>query len=82
MLIHDAQYSAEEHVNHVDWGHSALTHTLALGAAAGVGRLVTFHHDPGHDDDTLMRLLDEARAGAAFPFEIVPGLEGLTLEIG
>ena len=43
---------------------------------------MTFHHDPEHDDDTLERLLDEARAGAAFPFEIVPGTEGLGLEVG
>ena len=82
VLIHDAQYSADEYANRVGWGHSALTHTLALGTATAVGRLVTFHHDPGHDDDTLTRLLDEARAGAAFPFEIVAGTEGLTLEVG
>ena len=31
VLIHDAQYSAAEYVDHVGWGHSALTHTLALG---------------------------------------------------
>ena len=53
VLIHDAQYSAAEYVDHVGWGHSAMTHTLALATAAGVGRLVTFHHDPEHDDDTL-----------------------------
>jgi phosphoribosyl 1,2-cyclic phosphodiesterase len=82
VLIHDSQYSAAEYAEHVGWGHSALTHTLALGTAAGVGRLVTFHHDPGHDDETLTRLLDEACAGAAFPFEIVPGTEGLTIVVG
>ena len=82
VLIHDAQYSAAEYVDHVGWGHSAMTHTLALATAAGVGRLVTFHHDPEHDDDTLERLLEDACAGAAFPFEIVPGTEGLGLEVG
>ena len=25
VLIHDAQYSAAEYVDHVGWGHSALT---------------------------------------------------------
>ncbi|HEX2501377.1 MAG TPA: MBL fold metallo-hydrolase [Methylomirabilota bacterium] len=82
VLIHDAQYSAAEYVDHVGWGHSALTHTLAFATLAGVRCLVTFHHDPGHDDETLTRLLDEARAGAAFPFEIVPGTEGLSMELG
>jgi hypothetical protein len=47
-----------------------------------VGRLVALHHDPGYDDVTLTRLLDEACAGAAFPFEIVPGTEGLSLPLG
>jgi phosphoribosyl 1,2-cyclic phosphodiesterase len=82
VLIHDSQYSAGEYLDHVGWGHSALTHTLALAIAAGVRRLVTFHHDPGHDDETLTRLLEEAREGAAFPFEIVPGTEGLSIDLG
>jgi phosphoribosyl 1,2-cyclic phosphodiesterase len=82
VLIHDAQYSAAEYVEHVGWGHSALTHALALATVAGVRRLVTFHHDPGHDDDTLTRLLDEAGGGAAFPFELIPGTEGLAMELG
>jgi phosphoribosyl 1,2-cyclic phosphodiesterase len=82
VLIHDAQYSAAEYVEHVGWGHSALTHTLALATAAEVRRLVTFHHDPGHDDDTLTRLLDEAGGGATFPFQILPGTEGLSVDVG
>ena len=53
LLIHDAQYSAAEYADHVGWGHSAMTHTLAFATAAGVKRLVTFHHDPGHDDAAL-----------------------------
>jgi phosphoribosyl 1,2-cyclic phosphodiesterase len=82
VLVHDAQYSAAEYVEHVGWGHSALTHTLAFATVAGVRRLVTFHHDPGHDDATLTRLLDEACAGADFPFELVPGTEGLSIDLG
>jgi ribonuclease BN (tRNA processing enzyme) len=82
VLVHDSQYSAAEYAEHVGWGHSALTHTLAFATATEVRRLVTFHHDPEHDDDTLTRLLEEARAGAAFPFDIVPGTEGLSIEVG
>ena len=48
----------------------------------GVRRLVTFHHDPEHDDDMLGRLLDEARGTVAHPFAIVPGTEGLSLDLG
>ena len=80
-LVHDAQYSAAEYVDHVGWGHSAITHTLAFAMAAGVRRLVTFHHDPAHDDETLARLLDEACTAAAFPFEVLPGTEGLSIDL-
>jgi len=34
-----------------------------------------------YDDDTLTRLLDEACAGADFPFELVPGTEGLSIDL-
>ncbi|MGH7359419.1 MAG: MBL fold metallo-hydrolase, partial [Candidatus Rokuibacteriota bacterium] len=82
VLIHDAQYADGEYDDHVGWGHSALSHTLAFATTTGVRRLVTFHHDPGHDDDTLGRLLDEARGTVAHPFAIVPGTEGLSLDLG
>jgi phosphoribosyl 1,2-cyclic phosphodiesterase len=49
----------------------------AFAAQVGAGRLVTFHHDPDHDDATLDRLheLDEAS------LPVVPGRVGLTLEV-
>jgi phosphoribosyl 1,2-cyclic phosphodiesterase len=82
VLIHDSQYSAAEYPAHVGWGHSALSHALAFATATGARRLVTFHHDPGHDDDTLGELLAEACAAVEFPFVIVPGTEGLSLDVG
>ena len=50
LLIHDAQYSAEEYLQHIGWGHSALPHTLAFATLTGVKHLVPFHHDPAHSD--------------------------------
>lgn len=81
VLVHDAQYSAAEYPEHVGWGHSALPHVLDFAALAGVRRLVTFHHDPAHDDATIDRLLEEACRGAAHPFEVVPGVEGLAVDL-
>ena len=82
VLIHDAQYSAAEYPAHVGWGHSALPHTLAFAALAGVKRLVTFHHDPGHSDAALDRLHAEARAARAWPFALTAGTEGASFEVG
>ena len=82
MLIHDAQYSAAEYAWHVGWGHSAITHTLGFAAKAGVKRLVTFHHDPGHDDAALDRLIAEACSPVDYLFEVIPGTAGMRIDLG
>jgi hypothetical protein len=51
LLIHDAQYSQAEYSEHVGWGHSTIDDAIAFARLARVKRLVTFHHDPSHDDD-------------------------------
>jgi phosphoribosyl 1,2-cyclic phosphodiesterase len=81
LLLHDAQYTDFEYAGHVGWGHSSLSQALAFAGAAGVGRLVTFHHDPSHDDSFLDGLLDEARRGSNLPFELIPGAEGASFQL-
>lgn len=61
VLLHDAQYSAEEYPQRVGWGHSSVEHVVAYGRVAGVARLVLFHHDPMHTDDQLEAQLAHAR---------------------
>lgn len=81
LLIHDAQYTDEEYETHVGWGHSSLRHALTFASAAGVRRLVPFHHDPDHADALMDRLLAEARAAAPATLELVPGMEGTTIRL-
>jgi phosphoribosyl 1,2-cyclic phosphodiesterase len=50
VLIHDAQYTAEELPSRGDFGHSCAEYAVALGEAAGASRVVLFHHDPGRTD--------------------------------
>ena len=80
LLIHDSRYSATRYPTHVGWGHSAIPHVVEFAACTGVKRLVTFHHDPRHDDAALDRLVDQARSSADLPFEILPGVEGACFE--
>lgn len=82
LLIHDAQYSAAEYVEHVGWGHSSIPHALEFAAVAGVEQLVTFHHDPAHDDLVLARLVEEARRTSDLSFRLVPGAEGASFQLG
>ena len=82
LLIHDAQYTDEEYRHCVGWGHSSYRHVFAFAAQAGVGKLVPFHHDPGHDDQTLDRLLDDARQEFIPAYAVAPGCEGAVFEVG
>lgn len=78
LLIHDAQYTAQEYEERVGWGHSQIGDAVALAALAGARRLVTFHHDPAHDDEELDEMLAEGRRLAPAALEVLPGQEGAT----
>ncbi len=62
LLIHDAQYTNEEYLSKVGWGHSTIEYATDIALAAGASRLALFHHDPTHDDATMERLESLARA--------------------
>jgi phosphoribosyl 1,2-cyclic phosphodiesterase len=79
LLIHDAQYTADEYTARVGWGHSRVSDAVQLASTAGAKSLVTFHHDPAHDDDELDAMLKEARSIAPPGLDVQPGTEGSTL---
>jgi phosphoribosyl 1,2-cyclic phosphodiesterase len=81
VLVHDCQYTASEYPAHVGWGHSSFAQALEFASQTRVKRLVTFHHDPGHSDEALDAMHAEARQQAN-GFELVAGVEGLTIEVG
>lgn len=60
LLMHDAQYFEDEYEPRIGWGHSSVADAVAYGEAVGARRLLLFHHEPLHGDDSLDRL--EARA--------------------
>ena len=62
LLLHDAQYFEEEYDGRLGWGHSSVESAVAYADAVGARRLVLFHHDPTHSDDTMERLEAEARS--------------------
>jgi phosphoribosyl 1,2-cyclic phosphodiesterase len=67
IMIYDASFTDEEYRSRVGWGHSTWRAAADLADAADVGRLVLFHHDPGHDDETLdaiAQAAEERRAGS------------------
>ncbi len=46
VLVHDSQYTDEEYLERVGWGHSSLTATSSVRRLDPGEGLVTFHHDP------------------------------------
>lgn len=73
LVIHDTMYTEDEYPRHEGWGHSTPEQALELARAAGVRRLVGFHHAPGRSDDDLdalaLRLGAQAEAwGCSFGF--------------
>jgi phosphoribosyl 1,2-cyclic phosphodiesterase/CheY-like chemotaxis protein len=84
LVIHDCQYTSEEYKQKRNWGHSPMEYVVALAAAAGVKKLILFHHDPDHDDVFLARLESTASALAhalGSNLEVVVAHEGLTLHL-
>jgi ribonuclease BN (tRNA processing enzyme) len=62
LLIHDAQYTPDEYkADRQGFGHSSIIMATEAASEAHVKRLVLFHHEPTHDDETLDALQDEAR---------------------
>lgn len=50
ILIHDAQYTADDYQKKRGWGHSCYIDTVNTAIDAGVKELYLFHHDPNYDD--------------------------------
>ena len=84
VLIYDAQYLPSEYSgskgrSKVGWGHSTYEVGCDIAQAAGVEKLVLFHHDPARTDEGVAEIERAAR-------EIVPGAraarEGMVLEVG
>ena len=61
VVIHDAQYTPEEYQTKKNWGHSTFAYVTGIAVAAGVKRLFLTHHDPAHDDRSLLRIERRAR---------------------
>lgn len=81
VLIHDAQYDAEEFETRATWGHSTYDYAAEVARQSGVRTLVLFHHDPTHGDDWVANAVVEAQKTAGPDVEVVAASEGLTMSV-
>ena len=61
---------------------AAFMPIVDFAIAAGVKKLVLFHHDPTHSDEMLDRLFDELEKSRELPFELVRAVEGGVFRLG
>lgn len=80
LLIHDAQYTAEEFAERCDWGHSTVDYPVRLGQRAGAKQVWLYHHDPARTDDELDAIVGEVRSRATV--DVVAAAEGLSVDLG
>lgn len=82
VLIYDATYTDEEYHSEksskVGWGHSTWQQAIAVAEAAGVDKLVIFHHDPVHNDAALDAIGEQAQQ--KFPNALM-AMEGMMLQL-
>ena len=83
LVIHDAQYTAEEYEPKIGWGHSTHEYVVKICDSVGVKRLALSHHDPMRSDDALDRLVERDRAslGSDSILDVFAAAEGMVLEL-
>jgi phosphoribosyl 1,2-cyclic phosphodiesterase/DNA-binding response OmpR family regulator len=84
LLIHDAQYIAEEYPAKIGWGHSSVEYAVRIGQHAGVKTIALTHHDPLRDDRAIDRVLENITArlrADASSLEVFAAVEGQIVEV-
>lgn len=85
-LVFDAQYTLREVWKKADFGHSSALIGVDLARAAGVKRLLLYHHDPTYADADLQEIQDTATAYQAQDpsrplCEVLVAYDGLALDL-
>ncbi len=82
-VVYDTHFLPEEYAKFPHYGHSTPDHAIDICVAAGVRRLVLYHHAPAHSDDQMDQIAATYLAkGAAVGVEVLTAFEGMTVAIG
>jgi phosphoribosyl 1,2-cyclic phosphodiesterase/CheY-like chemotaxis protein len=84
LVIHDAQYTANEYPGKLGWGHSTIEYAVDVAVAANARQLALYHHDPTRTDEAVDRLIETARKRAASigaDLIVTGAAEGVAIEL-
>ena len=81
LLLHDAQYTAEEYANRLGWGHSSMEDAIEFARLNGVKHLLLTHHDPHHTDKQLATFFKSLKENIPDGLTFEMAVEGMTIEL-
>ena len=81
LLLHDAQYTAQEYKNKTGWGHCSMEDAIKFASLAGVKHLLLSHHDPSHSDSQLNEIFSGLKKKINYPFKYELASEGMEIEL-
>ncbi|MFC1551997.1 response regulator [Candidatus Latescibacterota bacterium] len=79
-LICEAQYTNDEYLQKIGWGHSSLSNVCYLMKIANIKKWIVTHHDPSHDDEFLQKKLNLTKQifhDMNYEIEVKNGFDGL-----
>lgn len=86
VLVFDTQYTFEESLQKIDWGHSSAAIATDIAIKSNAKKLILFHHDPSYTDEkldavTMQALKYKEMMAPENHLEIQTAYEGLVLDI-
>jgi phosphoribosyl 1,2-cyclic phosphodiesterase len=81
VLLHDCQYTDEEYLAKVGWGHTSVSQVAMFAEKAKVDRLLLFHHDPMRDDAQIDEMVRAVRAARRDGGAVEAAAEGMIFEV-
>ncbi len=84
LYIGEAQYTDEEYLAKIGWGHSSLSATVEVALKARARQLALFHHDPMHGDEVVTAMVEVAQrliAAQLSPLRCFAAREGEVIEL-
>ncbi len=81
LLLHDAQFTAEEYKDKIGWGHCSMEDAIQYATLLDVKRLLLSHHDPARTDIELDRLYTHLKEDTDGDLPFAMAVEGSRIEL-
>lgn len=82
VVAYDSQYTPEEYMTRINWGHSTYVAGLKLVQKANAEKLLMIHHDPSHNDSDLRSMESDAKLMAkGMKLKVEAAYEGMEFEL-